>query len=428
MSQSSSLNLQPASLINLPTDVLHIIFDVLLDMFTDDQAYFWDEEPYCGSRLISLSGSCRYLREQTKPRIFREISNWLSGNSCADLWPQSIWPCIVQVTLRDRSHRHPDPITLSVDLFEALPLIPSLSKVVLRLGTAVPYGLLAALSSAPQLSSLEILHARLDGPLPPLGPPSFPSLRNLVICVWKLTAVVAARDVDAGMECDNVVTMLRCVCDRLTPLTISGDLLSHQFLQIQWPQLRKFGVTEHTPTPYLPVPVLIARMPALRELRILFSADLSRGASELHDPIFNQLPTSLEALHIVAAWDLYIPEDTSPKETQETPLSPVAARTTIQHISHLANLVELTLTLDHFPTATIIENVADAFPCLRILTLEDSKITEDVRDPALVEPLSRLTQLTHLRISLDFWPRDPLYVQIEANRNAARWFLGQLPG
>ncbi|KAJ7025164.1 hypothetical protein C8F04DRAFT_1400785 [Mycena alexandri] len=461
---------QHTSLLTLPPDILHVIFDCLLVMITERQLkhrnYFWDEGRSRGARLIPLSCTCHYLRQQTTPRIFREVSNWSKGNPRADMWPEAIRPFIAQVTLRDRSHRHPAPITISADVFAALPLMPSLNKVILRLEIPVPSQLLVALSLAPQLSSLEILQARLDGPLPPLGSRPFPSLQTLVICVWKLTAVVGARVVVADMECNDVVALLQSVSDALRTLSISGDLLSHKFLTLSWPHLRKFTITEHTPTPYLTVPEITSQMPTLRELSVLYSADLSRGAGELRppftigvlggnlltkgspylnsatlsnlqpdDPIFGQLPSTLEELHVVAAWDRYIPEVSSSTETQETPLTRLTVLTTIQHISHLVALLELTLTLDHFPTPTLINFVVKTFPSLRFLALENSKyrspqdedLVEDVRDPALVEPLSRLANLAHLRISLDFWEREPIYLQVGANRAAARWFLDQLP-
>ncbi|KAJ7725174.1 hypothetical protein B0H16DRAFT_1594912 [Mycena metata] len=379
------------------------------------RTYFWDEEPSCGTRIIPLSATCRYLREQTRPRIFHEVSNWSKGAPRADAWSDALWPFIAEVTLRDRSVRHPNPIALSADVLAALPLMPWPNKVVLQLGIPVPSQFLLALASAPQLSSLEILQARLDGPLPPLAPLSFPSLQDLLMCVWKFTAVVSSRDVVAEIERENVAAILQSVCNG-------------KFLPIHWPHLRKFAVTEHTPTPFL------------TELAVLYSADLSCTAGELRppftlgvprgrlltersprltsvtlsnlkpdDPVLRQLPSTLEALHAVATWDLYIPESSAPRQTQESPLTPVTALTAIEHIAHLPQLVELTLTLDHFPTPDLIKIVSDAFPCLRFLELGNSKypfgdeLVEDVRDFALVESLSRLASLSCLCISLNFW-------------------------
>ncbi|KAJ6516871.1 hypothetical protein C8R47DRAFT_407190 [Mycena vitilis] len=105
---------------------------------------------------------------------------------------------------------------------------------------------------------------------------------------------------------------------------------------IRWPRLRTFVAAEHLPTPYISIPVLTAQMPALRELSVLFSADMSREVgdgppftfgvpdgrlltdacsrltsvtlanSQPTGPIFKQLPATLEALHLVVARDLYI--------------------------------------------------------------------------------------------------------------------------
>lgn len=103
--------------------------------------------------------------------------------------------------------------------------------------------------------------------------------------------------------------------------------------------LQNFIVTEHTPTPYIAVPELVSKMPTLRDLSVLYSADLSQApeAGEIYppprlgapggglltqcstlltsitlsnlepaDPIFAQLPRSLESLHLLAMQDGYI--------------------------------------------------------------------------------------------------------------------------
>ncbi|KAJ7187032.1 hypothetical protein C8R46DRAFT_1058631 [Mycena filopes] len=460
---------QPLTLLHLPPDVLNIIFDFLLEFLTFDQVdggrYFWDEEFSRGARLIAISATCRCLRQHARPRMFHRLSNLSKGAPQASVWPDGIWGLIHEVTLRDSSVRHPNPITLSAALFAALPRLSVLNKVILRLENPLPSQLLLALSLAPQLSSLEILQARLDGLLPPLAPSSFPSLQSLLICVWKFTTAVTTRNVVRGTENDNVATLLHSVSSTLTTLSISGDLLSPQFLLLHWPRLRKFTITEHTPTPYIGVSQLVLQMPALRELAVLFSADLTRSVDELcppftlgdddgqllannspylmsvtlsnlgpDDPIFKQLPTTLEALQVVATWDLYIPEiSSSPIKTKETPLTPVKVLTVIQHISRF-DLVELTLTLDHFPTPALIDIIATTFPCLRFLELAASKYPyaehaidgyQDDALPPLLQSLEKLAFLTHLRISLNFWQRDEF--QYVINRNTAGWFLTRLP-
>ncbi|KAJ7725178.1 hypothetical protein B0H16DRAFT_1895189 [Mycena metata] len=197
-----------------------------------DPHYFWDEKCSRGARLLALSTTYRCIRERANLRIFREVSNLTKGAPDSAVWPEAIWPFIVQVTLQDSSARHPNPVTLSTDLFVALPRMSSLNKVVLRLNILIPSQLILALSSVPQLSSLEILQARLDGPLPPLTLGSFPSLDTLLICVWKFIAVIPVRDVVRDVEFDNVIALLQSISGKLSTLSISGDLLSPEFLQI----------------------------------------------------------------------------------------------------------------------------------------------------------------------------------------------------
>ncbi|KAJ7191714.1 hypothetical protein GGX14DRAFT_597170 [Mycena pura] len=59
-------------------------------------------------------------------------------------------------------------------------------------------------------------------------------------------------------------------------LPVSGDLLSLEFRRFRWPALLHFAVTEHAPATFIPIPELVAHMPALRDLAVLFTADLTR--------------------------------------------------------------------------------------------------------------------------------------------------------
>ncbi|KAJ7453582.1 hypothetical protein B0H11DRAFT_2070384 [Mycena galericulata] len=422
----------------------------------------WDGEDCRGTRLIPVSSTCRYLREHAKPWIFRKMYNWSRDGD--DVWPDTLWPVIVEAHLRNNSIRHPKPIALSTAIFRALPSMSSLKKVTLRLDIPISSEILMALSLVPHLTSLDISQARLDGPSLSFPQHCFISLATLSITIWKFTAVVSPREVDPQSEWDNVVTLLRTVSGSLTSFSISGDLLSPDFLSLKWPLLKRFTVTEHTPVPYLLVPEIISQMPVLFELSILYSSDLTRSPEELRppftlgtldsrpltagcahlrsvtlsnlqpaDPIFAQLPVTLEAVHIVAARDLYIPEDSAPRWTQEFPLTPLTALTVLEHMSHLTELAELTLTLDHFPTPALISVIAAGFPSLRFLELgclnylRDPLFFGDVRDEALLEPLAQLTSLTHLRISLDFYARDFASLQEGRQRSVARWFFMQLP-
>ncbi|KAJ6607654.1 hypothetical protein B0H10DRAFT_545716 [Mycena sp. CBHHK59/15] len=218
------------------------------------------------------------------------------------------------VHIRDRSIRHPADIPLLPDMFGALPMMPALTKVTLRLDAPIPAELLRTLSSVPHLAILEIHQARFDGTSPPPSLP-FAALESLLICISGFQGVIRGENIDRAREIDN----------------ISGDFLGSGFLSLRWLRLQKFSITEHTPTPYIPVPELISGMPALRDLSVLFSADLTRDSADLYppfrlgipggelltprspllatitlsnlepaDPIFAQLPRSLESLHLLA--------------------------------------------------------------------------------------------------------------------------------
>ncbi|KAJ7666991.1 hypothetical protein DFH06DRAFT_1295094 [Mycena polygramma] len=341
--------------------------------------------------------------------------------------------------------------------------MPALCKVTLQLDIPLPPELLVALSSVPNLSSLEIRQARMDSPSLSLSPLSFASLENLVICVWKPTAHISAGDVDREIECKNVVTLLKAVCGNLMTLRISGEALPPDFPLLRWPRLRKFVATEHAPTPHISIPVIISQMPALRELSVLFSADMSREVADVPpfifgvpdgrlltdtcsrltsvtlsnsqptDPIFKQLPATLDALHLVVARDPYIPTDSAPTETREIPPTLTTVLTTIEHISHLTELSELSLTLDDYATPGLIDAIADAFPRLRSLELGHSLfphtegLLREFRDDSLLDPLARLTKLIHLRIALFFPERQWLTKQRSDHYRAARWFFIHFP-
>ncbi|KAJ7216638.1 hypothetical protein GGX14DRAFT_605630 [Mycena pura] len=324
--------------------------------------------------------------------------------------------------------------------------MPSLTKVILDLEIAIPSDQLVALSLLPHLRSLELRQARMDGPSLSLSQASFALLTTLVISIWVISPFLRTRSVDQKREFDNVVALLQAVSGSLTTLSISGDLLSPESLTIKWPYLRNFSVTEHTPTPYLLVPELISRMPELRQLSVLFTADSTRDVGELHppftvgvrggeiltnssphlhsvtlsnvepsDPIFQQLPCTLDALRIVAAEDLYIPLPAAPYRRKWAPLTPTMTLTILKGISHFVDLAELTLTLAYFAPPTLIDDIATAFPRLHTLELERAAYTrarfyrEDVRDSALLVPLARLLWLRRLRISLDFYERVEFY-------------------
>ncbi|KAJ7720134.1 hypothetical protein DFH07DRAFT_972716 [Mycena maculata] len=345
-------------------------------------------------------------------------------------------------------------------MFGALPVMSALTKVTLRLDAPIPAELFRALSSVPHLTILEIHQVRFDGTSPPPSLP-FAALESLLICIYGFQGVIRGENIDHAREIDNVFVLLKNLSDRLTQLQISGDVLGSGFPSLRWLRLQKFSITEHTPTPFIPVPELISGMPALRDLSILFSADLTRDSADLYppfrlgipggelltlrspllatitlsnlepaDPIFAQLPRSLESLHLLAMGDWYIPGPESPPHLREAPFTGTTAVTAIQQIAHLQDLSELSLTLEEFPTADLIHCIAAVFPRLRFLQLghvvysHGRVFCPDVRDESIPDALERLPHLTHLRISLDFVERQ---FQEGPQKCAARWLLQRLP-
>lgn len=77
------------TLVTLPTDVLQIVLQLLYDPY-NDQRQRYDHETCKGIFLLPLSESCRYMRGQTLPWIFREVYNW--DRPDGSMWPESLWP------------------------------------------------------------------------------------------------------------------------------------------------------------------------------------------------------------------------------------------------------------------------------------------------------------------------------------------------
>ncbi|KAJ7216684.1 hypothetical protein C8J57DRAFT_1396371 [Mycena rebaudengoi] len=447
------------ALANIPLDVLHIIFLLLHN--TDSRYHshrtLWDQEICRGAELIPLSETCRHMRNEAMQWIFREVYNWSRGDRT--VWPESLWPFFVEVHLRDRSVRHPQTIPISSNLLDALGMMPSLTKLTLRMDSPLHPDLLQAISLVPHLTSLEIHQARLDGP--PLSPNlPFPSLERLMICVSGFDGignegVPSRRGVDYKAEFANIIALLRAVSINLTVLQVSGDLLCPSLLSLQWPHLSRFVVTEHTATPFIPIPDMIAQMPSLRELAILFSADTNRNEEELQppftlgvhtgrplsplltsvtlsnmepaDPIFKQLPTSLDGLHIMAARDAHLPFQQPRTGYRQAPLTSTTLPILLQNIARLENLTALSLTLDEPPSSDIIHSIASGFPRLQFLELGHHwfpPTEDDVCNDALIEPLQRFVFLTELRICLPFETDE---TQIQQHQDAAAWLMRALP-
>ncbi|CAK5281165.1 unnamed protein product [Mycena citricolor] len=185
------------------------------------------------------------------------------------------------------------------------------------------------------LQSLEIPGIRFDHAHLPVDL-SFPHLRHLLLSICGFNGVTRPNGIDREAERRNVGQLLRSVAGHLESLEISGDLMPEDFLELEWPRLRSFTAREHTPSPYMLTHALLSKMPLLRELALLYAAEITGGPAELHppfpyatdrdltlsslcpyltsvvisnvradDPILALLPTSLHTLRIVAERDSY---------------------------------------------------------------------------------------------------------------------------
>ncbi|KAF8144288.1 hypothetical protein K438DRAFT_2029214 [Mycena galopus ATCC 62051] len=432
----------PLSLVNVPLDILDQIFETLLALEAASETV--TQQPYghelCNSAcLIPVSETCRHIRSVALPWIFREVYNW--DRNGADVWPDTLWPFLFTIHIRDFSVRHPSSIPLTSRIFAALPKLHNLTRVTLRLQAAIPFNLLIALAAIPNLSELEILQLRLDGPPPP-DDLSFQSLSSLLIGICGFEGVIRVPNIDLGCELRNVVILLRRLSRQLTTLCVSGDLLSAEFCDLPWPKLRHFTAMDHAPRPFIPVPRLVAHMHALHSLAVLFAADLSLDykqkellppfrlgivngglladscplltsvslASMPHDdPIFAQLSSSVESLHLLPMRELH--SRIKHRDLREVRFYQESAFSALEHIAHLDRLTELSFTvLQHAPTPEFIRTIALQFPRLRSLQLGyfirleyDMHLVELSTTAALFEALRSVHGLRHLKISLDIY-------------------------
>ncbi|KAK7017339.1 hypothetical protein R3P38DRAFT_1322654 [Favolaschia claudopus] len=150
----------------------------------------------------------------------------------------------------------------------------------------------------------------------------------------------------------------------------------------------------------------------------------------MRSSMFSQLPDTLPSLHLRAMADGYHPIEGSPWNLRQSPLTDSTAPLTLERVSHLTSLTELSLTLNDFVQPALIERIVAVFPQLQVLELSHAWFIRapgrrDVCDPALLESLQLFPCLQHLRIALDFddWEYDPWGPQ----RRAARWLLGGIP-
>ncbi|KAF7295544.1 hypothetical protein MIND_01094400 [Mycena indigotica] len=433
----------PISLVSLPTDILAVIFDYL-------------EVGETRINLVALSLTCRKLRVAILPRVFCEIRSHSAGYE--SVWPKSLWPFFRTLQLRDEDTRTP---VLSPELLDVLSALPAVTKIVLSTESVIPTDFFSAVAGLETLQVLELRQLRLDGETPSMPLP-FPSLTNLILSIVGPRGVTRVSGVDIDCEKQNVASLLKNISPRLERLTISGDLLSPSICDTLWPKLRELIVTEHTPIPYIAPHQLLTRMPALHSLSLLYTADVSRdktvglhppltlatsahdalntysphltavtlGNTGLHDPIFDQLPLTLDSLSILPMWDLH-GHLAYPGGLGEVRFSRNDALEFLQRLVRFNHLTEFAfVAIIVNPKAAFVDLIAASFPSLQTLHLGQRVFREfdtyliEMNDSHFIASLGNLPALRHLKFSLDvYYPA--------ANRGApatAAWLLlKQLP-
>lgn len=316
------------------------------------------------------------------------------------------WPHIRTIHVRDEC-RELYPINYLDQLIFALPAMLSTTRLVFHLTISPSNDLLAAVATMPSLRSLEFEGTRLDGSLPAL---------KMITMLEKLTMTIIPqikdtphpRDIDTHVEQFNITTFFQTVSSHLSYLEIAGDLLSLSTLApIHWPNLRTLIISGHQPSePHLPLASIISGMPKLVDVRLTFSAaygsrfppflicpgsestrtvpHLASAAPQLHslslsnvspeDDVFNQLPSSLTRLRILALTDPISPmDDPFYPWYPYSPLSLSRSFDLVEKLVHLVSLVELSLTIVGTPTPELVRAIAGACPGLRLLELEEEQ-------------------------------------------------------
>ncbi|CAK5271244.1 unnamed protein product [Mycena citricolor] len=434
----SDSSLPMATLPSLPEDLIRLIAEWIVCDDLDRGCLVWGEEQNAYRLLLPLSESCKPLRAYMKPLIFKTLHNWnIDGES---VWPQDLWPHVVTVKLRDHVAQDQAVLKVTQDVYTALTQMPLLTNAILRYNSVVPPAALQSLGAVTNLKTLEIHQARLDGLL--LSSLSFPLLEKLVVTITGFRGISRANDIDRAAERANVGRLLRCVSRNLTFLHLSGDLMPVDFDKIRWPRLQSLAVSEHTPSRQLLVPALTAHMPSLCDLQLLYAADMSRtseglrppfaygdpaGRSLRHilprltalslsnvsddDPIFSQLPESLNALHIHARCDPHYGADHAdlPKPAVAA-LSNASAIVLVKRLSFLSDLIEFTISVNEFPTAPLFDTIASRFP--RLTYLEASRANYQqrrdgwdctgrvTRNDTVLNAMSRFPRLRTLKLTL----------------------------
>ncbi|KAF7303579.1 hypothetical protein MIND_00587200 [Mycena indigotica] len=421
-----------ATLLTIPADVLDLVLHFIV---TSQPHQPFSHERSSNAALIPLSQTCQEMRVNCCPWIFREVYTWQREE---EVWPETLWSFFRTVHLRNRSIRHSAVITLSSSLSSSLQHMPRLTRVTLRLkDDVIPSHMFEAISSTPNLSSLEIYQTRLD--VIPTEKIEFPSLTTLVLRISGFEGVHRYPNINKTAEMNHISRLLALLASRLESLTISGDFLDPtEFKQNLWPSLRNFSATDHPPIPLVPITQLVTHMPVLKSLSALYTTDFTSNLRPpfllgrpsppfltetcpllasvslsnigISDPIFLQLPSSIDELHLLAVRDSYGRGQRRPRR-RDPITSPLSIRNATTLLSILPKFDQLQKLTVMFSTILMPEFVLAAAAKFRHLTslhlTQTLEIVEhliplfDIRHEETIDALRLFPLLKELKLTID---------------------------
>ncbi|KII92624.1 hypothetical protein PLICRDRAFT_50993 [Plicaturopsis crispa FD-325 SS-3] len=437
----------PTSIVSINDDTLMLIIDAILDLAPQRTNLYYGRLPNPVRNLLPLSLTCKHLRDQCLPIIFREAFSTRKG-----MQPRNIRKYVMILYLRDKmpddfdSNDAGKTINLRKYIFN-LSTFPALRRLVLEFSRRPSQMLLRAASAPPTLDDLVIECARLDGPRLS-GFSRFTYLRRLTLSKH------LSSEPPPQEELDNVRSYLHILSTQLDELEVSGDFCELRTLaDTSWPRLRSLTMTGHVLVwDQTDLPSAVARMPCLRTFHMDFSVyyrspwfplppflyaprtqreglDSTRKSflealphltslalSNVvypYDAILDHLPERLVTLKVLArkdpfsyaAWDEGA-ATVIPRWYGHNPVSLSTAFHIVRQTSQMPALTELVLSLDRTPPSELVHEISKSCPHLTVLELVHREygqmIFGDERGDAMADALLGLRKLQTLRISVAY--------------------------
>ncbi|KII92622.1 hypothetical protein PLICRDRAFT_37401 [Plicaturopsis crispa FD-325 SS-3] len=437
----------PASIVSANDDTLMLIIDAILDLTPQRTNLHYGRLLNPVRNLLPLSLTCKRLREQCLPIIFRQ-----SSSRRRRMHPRSIRKYIQTLHLRDSEAVK--TISLRGYIFN-LSTFPALRRLVLQFSGRPSQMLLRAASTVPTLDDLDIECARFDGPRL-FGLSRFTHLRRLALSIY------LPPEPSPNKEVNNVRSYLHSLSPQLEELEVLGDFCGMCTLaDTSWPRLHSLTMTGHAPGwDKTDIPTTVARMPCLRTLNMDFSVCRQNPSSNIppflylprtqcegldvarmpfpealphltsltlsqvaypFDAILDHLPERLVSLKVLARKDT-IPHsfwDERPFILRSewrgyNPLSLSTAFRVAHRIAQMPALTELVLSLDCVPPPELVQAISRSCPRLTVLELADKEYGQWAYGEeqehgvfssldAMADALCGLRELQTLRISVAYF-------------------------